>query len=122
MASLRFVTPGFFLATGIPLLRGRDVVDADTRDAPWVAVVSQSFADRMFPNQDPIGRQFFIAFRERTIVGLVGNIQVRGLERQSEPQVYLPSRQVSDGGLVFYAPKDLVVSATVPAATLRRGS
>ena len=53
-----------------------------------------------------------------SIVGVVGNIQVRGLERQSEPQVYLPSRQVPDGGLVFYAPKDLVVSATVPAATL----
>ena len=118
MASLRFVTPGYFSTTGIPQLRGRDVADADTRDAPWVAVVSQSFADQMFPNQDPIGRQFFIAFRERTIVGVVGNIQVRGLERQSEPQVYLPSRQVPDGGLVFYAPKDLVVSATVPAATL----
>jgi putative ABC transport system permease protein len=118
MASLRFVTPGFFSTMEIPLLRGRDVADADTRDALWVAVVSQSFADQMFPNQDPIGRQFFIAFRERTIVGVVGNIQVRGLERQSEPQVYLPSRQVGDDALVFYAPKDLVVGATVPAATL----
>jgi predicted permease len=118
MALVRFVTPGFFSTTGIPLLRGRDVTDADTVDAPWVAVVSRSFGDQMFPNQDPIGRQFFIAFHERTIVGIVGDIHVRGLERQSEPQVYLPSRQVPDGTLTFYSPKDLVVSAAVPAASL----
>ena len=118
MASLRFVTPGFFDTLGIPLLRGRDVSDADSRDALWVAVVSQSFVDQLFPDQDPIGRQFFIGFRERTIVGVVGNVQVRGLERQSEPQVYIPSGQVPDGGLVFYAPKDLVISASVPAESL----
>jgi putative ABC transport system permease protein len=118
MASLRFVTPGFFDTLGIPLLRGRDVSDADSRDALWVAVVSQSFVDQLFPHQDPIGRQFFIGFRERTIVGVVGNVTVRGLERQSEPQVYIPSGQVPDGGLVFYAPKDLVISASVPAESL----
>ena len=118
MASLRFVTPGFFTTLGIPILRGRDLSDADSVDAPWVAVVSESFGDQMWPGQDPIGRQFFMAFRERTVVGIVGNIRVRGLEPESEPQVYIPSRQVPDGGLVYYAPQDLVVSAGVPAATL----
>lgn len=118
MASLRFVTPGLFTTLGIPILRGRDVSDADTLDAPWVAVVSESFVDRMWPGQDPIGRQFFMAFRERTVVGVVGNISVRGLESESEPQVYIPSGQVADGGLVFYAPKDLVISGGVPMATL----
>lgn len=118
MAILRYVTPGFFSTIGIPIVRGRDVAESDTRDTIWVAVVSQSFAEQIFPNQDPIGRQFFIAFRERTIVGVVGDVHVRGLERHSEPQVYLPSRQVPDGALGFYAPKDLVISAAVPAATL----
>ena len=112
------MTPGFFSTIGIPIVRGRDVAESDTRDTIWVAVVSQSFAEQIFPDQDPIGRQFFIAFRERTIVGVVGDVHVRGLERQSEPQVYLPSRQVPDGALGFYAPKDLVISAAVPAATL----
>jgi len=42
-------------------------------------------------------------------VGVVADIRVRGLEGMSEPQVYLPYRQVPDGGLVFYAPKELVV-------------
>jgi putative ABC transport system permease protein len=118
MASLRYVTPGFFSTIGIPILRGRDVSDADTFDAPWVAVVSESFVEKMWPGQDPIGRQFFIAFRERTVVGVAGNIRVRGLEFDSEPQVYIPSGQVADGALVYYAPKDLMVSGGVPTATL----
>jgi putative ABC transport system permease protein len=108
-ASLRFVTPGFFETMGIPLRTGRDVSPADVDGAPSVAVVSQSLADRYWPGEDPIGRHFTIAFRDRTVVGVVGNVRVRGMERSSEPQVYLPHLQVADGSLVFYYPKDLVV-------------
>ncbi|MEO7134715.1 MAG: FtsX-like permease family protein, partial [Vicinamibacterales bacterium] len=66
---------------------------------------------------DPIGRQFAIAFSARTIVGVVGDIKVRGLERESEPQVYMPAMQ-QRARLFFYAPKDLVIKTSVPAATL----
>ena len=118
MASFRMATPGFFGAMGIPILRGRDLSDQDRLDSPWVAVVSQSFVDQMWPGQDPLGRQFFIAFRERTVVGVVGTVRVRGLERESEPQVYVPAGQVMDNSLGGYAPKDLVVSGTVPTAAL----
>jgi len=52
----------------------------------------------------------------RTIVGVVGDIKVRGLERESEPQVYMPVTQQRI--LYFYSPKDLVVRASVPVATL----
>jgi predicted permease len=117
-ASLRFVTPGFFEAMGTPLLQGRDVAAGDTFDSPNVAVVSQSFARELFPNQDPIGRQFAVAFAVRTIVGVVGDIRVRGLERESEPQLYLPAAQQRNGQLGFYAPKDLVIRSTVPSSTL----
>lgn len=116
--SLRLVTPGYFDTMRIPLARGRDVAAGDTMQAPLVAVISDSFARRHWPDQDPIGRRFFVAFFERTVIGVAGDVRVRGLERDSEPQVYLPSRQVPDGGLIFYAPKDLVVRAHVPAATL----
>jgi len=118
MASFRFVTPGFFSAMGIPLLRGRDVSHQDRVDSQWVAVVSQSFGDQMWPGQDPMGREFFIGLHERTVVGVVGTVRVRGLERESEPQVYVPSGQVNDNALAGYSPKDLVVSGTVPVATL----
>ena len=117
-ASFRYVTPGFFTTVGTPLLRGRDISETDAFESPFVAVVSSSFARDHFLNDDPIGRTFTIALSERTIVGVVGDIRVRGLERESEPQVYVPATQVRDGAIMFYAPQDLVVRASVPAATL----
>jgi predicted permease len=118
-ASLRYVTPGFFATMGIPLHRGRDIGESDTADAPFAAVVSESFARRYWPNQDPLGRHFKMAFHDRTVVGVVGDIHVRGLERNSEPQAYLPYRQVPDGWLEWYTPKDLVIrSATAPGTLL----
>jgi predicted permease len=108
-ASVRFVTPDYFTTMRIPVLRGRGVAASDTQSSQFVAVVSRSLAERHWPGQDPIGRRFSIALSEREVVGVVGDVRVRGLERESEPQVYLPSTQVKDGWLTFYAPKDLVV-------------
>jgi predicted permease len=117
-ASIRFVTPGFFTAIGTPILQGRDVGVNDSLDTPRVAVVSQSFARQHFPDRDPLGQQFAVAFDVRTVVGVVGDIRVRGLERESEPQVYMPASQQRDGQQAFYAPKDLVIRSTVPPTTL----
>ncbi len=117
-ASLRFVTPAFFATMGIPLREGRDVADTDTRESPFVAVVSESFARRYWPTESPIGKRFNFALGERAIVGVVGDVRVRGLEQTSEPQVYLPSRQLADSSLIFYPPKDLVVRSTAPAGDL----
>jgi putative ABC transport system permease protein len=113
-ASLRYLTPGFFAVMGVPVRRGRDVSESDTQQAPFVAVVSESFVRRYWPGQDPIGRTFTFAFKERTVVGVVGDIRVRGLERNSEPQVYLPYQQVDDGWIIGYVPKDLAIRATNP--------
>jgi predicted permease len=112
-ASLRYVTPGFFHCLRIPLQAGRDISESDTSDTLPVAVVSESFAQRYWPNQDPLGRRFRFAFQERTIVGVVGNIKVRGLERKSEPQVYLSYQQVPDKSIIGYVPKDLVVRSSM---------
>jgi putative ABC transport system permease protein len=113
-ASLRFVAPGFFKTLDVPLRSGRDVADGDTATAQMVAVVSESFAARYWPGQDAIGRRFGFAFADRTIVGVVGDIRVRGLESTSEPQVYLPYAQQPDNSLVFYLPKDIVIRASTP--------
>ena len=117
-ASMRFVTPGFFSTMRIPLRAGRDVDDGDTLDRPLAAVVSQSFAERYWPHQNPLGRHFKMAFQDHTVVGLVGDIRVRGMESTSEPQVYFPYRQVQDGWFPFYEPKDLVVRAEGNSAAL----
>jgi putative ABC transport system permease protein len=117
-ASLRFVTPGYFATLGIPIRQGRDVTESDTREQPYVAVVSESFVQRYWPGQDPLGRTFTFAFDQRMVVGVVGDVKVRGLERTSEPQVYLPPAQVNDGSLIGYTPKDLAVKANGDAMRL----
>ncbi len=117
-ASLRFVTPGYFGALRIPLLLGRDVSESDRFGTAMAAVVSESFARRYWPGEDPIGRQFKIAFAERRVVGVVRDVRVRGLEQDSEPQVYLPHGQVEDGSLTWYAPKDLVIASEGDTAAL----
>ena len=93
-ASLRFVTPGFFATLGIPLQQGRDVAESDTASTPYVAVVSRSFVRRYWPEGNAMGQHFKFAFHDRTIAGIVGDIRVRGLERDSEPQVYIPYKQI----------------------------
>jgi putative ABC transport system permease protein len=123
-ACLRYATPGVFATLRIPLLRGRDIAPSDDQKAPFVAVVSESFARRYWPGQDPIGHRFNFAFVDREVVGVVGDVRFRGLERTSEPQVYLPSAQVPDGAIFFYAPRSLAIrvgrgSPTALAASIR---
>src|SRR6185436_5475899 len=107
--SHRWVTPEYFRTMGIPVRRGRDVEDGDTRERVWVAVVSASFVERYWPGQDPIGRTFRHRGQTRTVVGVVGDVTVRGLERTSEPQIYLPAPQAADASPATYDPKDLVI-------------
>jgi predicted permease len=112
-AHVRFVTPDFFAALGIPLLRGRDISERDNSTSPRVVVISQSLARRLWPGQDPIGREI----NHGTVVGAVGDVAVNGLEADSMPQVYLSAEQLPPD-LVFYAPKDLVVRASGNPAAL----
>ncbi len=107
--SHRWVTPQYFRTMGIPLRRGRDVEDGDTGDRAWVAVVSGSLGERYWPGQDPIGKTFRHRGETRTVVGVVGDIKVRGLERNSEPQMYLPAPQAAEESPANFDPKDLVI-------------
>jgi predicted permease len=116
--SHRWITPGYFKTMGISLLRGRDVEEADTRDRAFVAVVSRSFVERYWPGQDPIGRAFRHRGETRTVVGVVGDVKVRGLERNNEPQLYLPAQQIPDGQPMNFDPKDLVIKHSGSADSL----
>jgi len=117
-ASLRYVTPGFFATMGIPIQAGRDVSETDTMDHPFVAVVSESFVRRYWPDQQPIGRHFTFGLHDREVIGVVHDVRVRGLERSSEPQVYLSYKQVPDGWLIGYTPKDLAIHTSQPPQRL----
>jgi predicted permease len=116
-AFLRYITPGYFATLGIPLKTGRETNDSDTQDRQAVAVVSESFVTRFLPKEtasSAIGHHFMFALQERVIVGVVGTVLMRGLERPAEPQVYLPFRQVADGNIVGYMPRTLVVRTSSP--------
>src|SRR5262245_32212528 len=58
-AQYRVISPGFFAALGVPIVAGRDFNDLDVRSKEPVAIISQTLAQRMFPNQDPINRHVF---------------------------------------------------------------
>jgi putative ABC transport system permease protein len=120
-AFLRYVTPGYFATLGIPLLTGRGVEDGDTHGRPYVAVVSESFVRRYLPAETPqsaIGRHFTFALNDRVIAGVAGDVRMRGLEQEAEPQIYLPSAQVDDGNIIGYIPKALIVRTTTAPETL----
>jgi len=77
-----------------------------------VAVVTVKIVTRFLPKEtlsSAIGHHFTFALQDRVIVGVAGEVKMRGLERRAEPQVYLPFRQVADGNIIGYIPRALVV-------------
>jgi putative ABC transport system permease protein len=90
------VTPGYFDAMGIRLVRGRLFTEQDREGAPRVALVSEQFARMHFPNEDPIGQRMHITngptiYRE--IVGIVGDVKQLGLAQETRAQMYEPLYQ-----------------------------
>ena len=58
-AQYRVISPGFFAALGVPIIEGRDFNESDVQSKERVAIISQTLAQRIFPNQDPINRHVF---------------------------------------------------------------
>jgi predicted lysophospholipase L1 biosynthesis ABC-type transport system permease subunit len=77
--------------------------------SPLVAVVSESFVKQFWPGENPLGKRFSTQSEDRIVIGVVGNVRVRGLEQSSEPQVYLAYQQVKDGGFSGYTPTSLAI-------------
>ncbi len=112
------VSPDYFKAMGIPLLRGRGFTDRDRQGSPRVVLINEELARRHFPGVDPIGRQLMIMTMadtpdvDREIVGVVGNVRPYGPQSELGPQVYEPLAQLPQGGL------NLIVKAKGPAPAL----
>jgi len=86
----------FFRVYGIPILRGRAFTEADDEKAENVAVVSESAAQKLWPNEDPIGKRIHFWSADsttlRTVVGVAGDMHYRSL-RESTAEIYLPWKQ-----------------------------
>jgi predicted permease len=93
------VTPDFFAALRIPLVKGRFLSSADGPDAPPVAVISESMARANWPDQDPIGKHLKLgnphsSEPQRRIVGVVRDIRSTAIVPKPDPTTYVPFAQV----------------------------
>ena len=107
----RTVSPGFFAALGVPIIAGRDFNDADRKGTELVAIVSQSLAQRMFPNQDAVNRHIMwtdpvmkfidVSPAPRRIVGVVADVDDENVVPGPALTVYHPFEQEIGGGRLF---------------------
>lgn len=96
--AVRVISPGLLHAMSIPLLRGRDFGEQDKAGNPGTILISQSMANRFWPNEDPIGKHLTLTFFpgiSREIVGVVGDVKNDGLDaKQPSPTIYTPLAQL----------------------------
>jgi ABC-type antimicrobial peptide transport system permease subunit len=114
------VSEGYFRSLGIPLVRGRLFDDRDTMDAPHVALISESVARERWPNEDPIGHTIEFGnmdgdLRLLTVVGVVGDVRERSLEKPPRPTIYVNYRQRPQATYHFSA---VVRTAGDPASVI----
>ena len=131
-AELRTADPDFFGAAGIPLLRGRAFASTDGWTSGKVVIVNESFANRFFPNEDPVGKRIAwtgellkfapISGDWRTIVGVAGNTQDGGLDAKPDLVVFMPFAQflALGGGLVIRADSNVADLTTAATRIVRR--
>jgi putative ABC transport system permease protein len=110
-ARFRTVSPGFFSALGVRITAGRDFNDNDRRDGEKVVIVSQSLAQRMFPNMDAVNRRLMwtdpvtkfigVSTDPRRIVGVVPDVDDENVVPNPTMTVYHPMEQEMNGGRLF---------------------
>ncbi|HXI43401.1 MAG TPA: ABC transporter permease [Bryobacteraceae bacterium] len=93
------VSPGYFRAMGIRLLRGREFTDRDNAAAPGVVILSQSVARRLWPGEDPLGQQITMEDHPApkdwlTIIGVVDDVRQQSLSKGADHAIYRPYLQV----------------------------
>ena len=97
------LAPNFLAAMEIPLMLGRGFTDHDTAVGPKVAIVNQAFAQRIFGDENPLGRRFTFGSTptanaaEIEIVGVARDAKYTGLREAAPPTIYLPATQMPEG-------------------------
>jgi predicted permease len=99
------VSPNYFATLQLPLEKGRDFTEQDGKQAQRVIIVNQTFADRYWPGQEPIGKQVVsdLTNESFTVVGIARNAKYNQLNESPIPFVYLPLYQVYRAGMTINA-------------------
>lgn len=127
VADYRAVTPGYFAALQVPLLQGTGIPEQSGSGSTPVVVINEMMARTSWPGQDPLGRQIKLTAYEQdapwhTVIGVVGDTRLTGLDQALRPQVYVDYRQApsarmaivlraSGDPMAFAAPARAAVSA-----------
>jgi putative ABC transport system permease protein len=129
---LQIVSPSYLSTARVPLKAGRDFTEQDTRDKTLVTIVNETLARTMWPGENPIGKRFACCEAGpngrmdpvwHEVVGVVGDVRARGLDRQVQPEFYIPMAQMPPASWDWIGrTMDLVVrtrGGTFPANDLR---
>lgn len=92
------VSPGYFQVLKIPLKRGRIFTEQDNLHSPMVVIISESCARSLFPHEDPVGKHVRLGETPgstpwATIIGIVGDVRNRALDRVGDMGAYVPQAQ-----------------------------
>jgi putative ABC transport system permease protein len=97
---LRTVSANYFEVMGVPLVKGRAFGERDTGEAPGVLVVNKTFAERVFPGEEAVGRRVTFKWSDGQppfeIVGVVGDEKVTSLDARTTPVIYFHAQQSPD--------------------------
>jgi putative ABC transport system permease protein len=107
IVSIRMATPEYLPALGIPLLAGRNFTAQDRAETPAVIIVSQSFANKVWPGESAVGKQLMLDYTRGKyayeVVGVTRDIRYYGLKSQLQAEVFIPHAQNT------YLPMNVVV-------------
>jgi len=97
-ADIRVASTDYFRTMEIPLRKGRFFTEDDKADKPQVVIIDEKFAQRFWPNSDPVGKHLWSQDPKKpsTIVGVVGVVKQYGLETEGKIATYFPQQQFSD--------------------------
>jgi predicted permease len=103
------ITPGYFDAMDVAIVRGRGFEDSDRPGNRDVIVINEALADRHWPDEDPVGREIVFSGRTSSIVGIAANTGVSGPSPggAERPMVYFPAYQDDDRNLGYLVESDM---------------
>jgi predicted permease len=113
---VRMIDDAYFRAMRIKVKAGRDFTTEDHASSERVVIVNEALARKLWPGEDPLGRELRSSGRDYRVVGVVGDVRYFALERDTGQEMYMLLKQTGD-----YQTVDLVVRSAVPPETLIPG-
>jgi putative ABC transport system permease protein len=107
------VTPGYFAAMDVPIVRGRGFERSDRPGTRDVIVVNETLAERHWPDEDPIGREIVFSTYSSEIVGVAANTGVSSPTPGERPMVYFPVYQDGDRNVGYLVETDAPLESLI---------